>query len=215
MKKTVSLVMALLLTAMLICSCSLGLTKSDVVGSWIADSLFNEEDLVAYLENMGFAESEIALAPRNVLKFVEKYTFNEDGTYKMQYSAEDTKASFLEYYDIFIGVIYSNIASLEDVYGEGAAESFESLDDFKGFYAYIYEFDTYDDYLEAVWDEVVVNFNGMDGTPLEEGTYTVESEQINFKMAGDTEFQYVNAKLGEDGKLTLEYTNSTAVLTKK
>ena len=211
MKKYVSLALVAVLLVSLLAGCSLfGLSKEDVLGTWVTVKSDTQEEAMGLLENIDAYEEEIALADVNCLEYVKIVEFREGGTYYFRYDVEGTKACVREFYETYFDALYEGRATLEEVYGEDFVSMSQA--EFRQYFAGIYGFVDYIEMLDN-FAEIAYDYEALE-EPMETGTYTVEGDQILTTISGEHKEEAMGAEL-EDGVLTLTYVDGVEVYTKK
>lgn len=209
MKKIITLFLALILLCSLLTACGGG-TDVDLSGTWEAVYYYDSESVLAELENLDFYEEEIALMDLSTMGFCEVLQLNADMTYTLGCDAIRSRELVEEFYQAAFADLYENREQLQDIYEEDFVSMTE--DEFRLFYANMYGASTF--------ESLMYMFAGTadDYAHLEEGneagTYRVMLNRIFFTVDGSTEEEYVTFTLGEDGALTLEFTDSTVTYTK-
>ena len=211
MKKYMSVALAAVLLVSLLAGCSLfGLSKDDVLGTWVTVKPDTQEEAMGLLENIDAYEEEIALADVNCLEYVKLVEFRENGTYYFRYDVEGTKACVRDFYDTYFNALFEGRATLEEAYGEDFVSMTQA--EFRQYFATIYG---YTDYIEMLDDfaQIAYDYEALE-EPMETGTYSVEGDQILTTVSGEYKEEAMGAKL-EDGVLTLTYVDGVEVYTKK
>ena len=211
MKKYMSVALVAALLVSLLAGCSLfGLSKDDVLGTWVTVKPDTQEEAMGLLENIDAYEEEIALADVNCLEYVKIVEFREGGTYYFRYDVEGTKACVRDFYDTYFNALFEGRATLEEAYGEDFVSMTQA--EFRQYFATIYG---YTDYIEMLDDfaQIAYDYEALE-EPMETGTYSVEGDQILTTVSGEYKEEAMGAKL-EDGVLTLTYVDGVEVYTKK
>ena len=211
MKKYMSVALVAALLVSLLAGCSLfGLSKDDVLGTWVTVKPDTQEEAMGLLENIDAYEEEIALADVHCLEYVKIVEFRENGTYYFRYDVEGTKACVRDFYDTYFNALFEGRATLEEAYGEDFVSMTQA--EFRQYFATIYG---YTDYIEMLDDfaQIAYDYEALE-EPMETGTYSVEGDQILTTVSGEYKEEAMGAKL-EDGVLTLTYVDGVEVYTKK
>lgn len=210
MKKTFALLLCICML-FLLCACESGPSATDLLcGTWNTKVAMDEDYVRDLLHDLSFDDAEIAYADLQGLVYVENITFRSDRTYSIATPEAETRALTRSWYADFFNRIYAHLSELEDVYGEGAAEYYTSVDMFEDFYAELFEVDSFDTLLDEFVEESF-NFDAFDE---ETGTFTVESGKIHMTVTGASEAEFVTYTLVEN-TLTLTYAeNEISVYTK-
>ena len=211
MKKYLSFVLAAVMLMGLLTGCSMfGLSKEDVLGSWVTVRPDTQEEATALLENIDAYDEEIALADLDCLEYVKNVEFHDDGTYCFRYDVDGTMACVRAFYDTYFNALYEGRATLEEVYGEEFVAMTQA--EFRQYFADIYG---YTDYIEMLDDFALIayDYEALE-EPYETGTYRVKDDNILTTITGEYEEEAMGAKL-EEGVLTLTYIDGVEVYTKK
>lgn len=203
MKKYIALALVLVMVLTL---SACGLSKDELCHRWTMMDNFDEDEARETLAAYGFYDEEIALADLNSIGAVRYLTFTKDGNYSYSYDEAASTAKMVTYYDNLLTTIYNNLDSLVEIYGEGVKDEYTE-EEFKDLYAYIYDFETYDDLLNAMAEDT---FDFSDAG--EKGTYKISGSKVTMYVNGTGDGEYVNCTI-ENNTLTVRYTNATEIYT--
>ncbi len=196
-----TLLAMLLLLGMTACDSILNSkNQKALVGYWKDGIQCTEEENRKTLENLDFYEDEIALCDLSATNYLHYYVrFNEDGTFEDGIDFNSTKTSMMAYLSEYcFPRMYEGRAELGDLYGVDLTVATE--DEFKQFYADLYEKETYYDLLVYL-SEVASDYTS------DAGTYRVKGDKIYFTEDGEEE--YATFELNEGVDLTIQYNDMT------
>ena len=208
MKKIITLSLAVLLLCCCLAGC--GGSNVDLSGRWESVFYYDSDSVLAELEALEFYEEEIALLDPSTMGIQEVLLLNEDMTYTITCDAEKSMALVEEYYRNVFAAFYENREQLQELYGEDFVSMTE--DEFNQYYAQLYGAASFDVLIDMIVGEEA-DYAYLEEDP-EVGTYRISLNRIYFTIDGTSEEEYVSFRTGEDGSLTLEYTDSTVVYTK-
>ncbi len=212
-KKAAALLLAILLIASL-AACGEDSTQSKMdalVGTWKMNEYFDADNTKDMLEYFGFDDEELEYADLEGVYLVKLLILNEDKSYSMEYDVAASEAALRNYVDSYINDLYEQKDNLTDIYGEDIVEC-ESIEDFQSFYAWLYDYDTYEEYLDAVIEGMSEGMELSDNVN-ETGVYQVKDDTLEMKVDGESEYEYVDYAISGN-QLTIEYSNVTEVYTK-
>ena len=207
MKKLFAVIMAVL---MMICmtGCEKNI-KCDIVGTWSIDEKVDSNTKKKIVQACGFSEEELEFTDENELFVVKTIKFDKKGNYIVAYDVEKTKEKIKDYFDKYVETLHNNVDKLAEFYGEGSEST--SVDEFKYFIADACEFETFDEFTDAVSGEIVSGYLGNDAT-VEKGTYTEQNGNLVLTDAtGEITTVGLDAK---QDKLTLKYSDGEEEYTK-
>ncbi len=212
-KKIAALLLAVLLIASL-AACGEDSTQSKMdalVGTWKLNEYFDADNTQAMLEYFGFDDEELEYADLEGVYLVKLLILNEDKSYSMEYDVDASEAALRSYVDDYIGKLYEQKDNLTAIYGDEINEC-ETLEDFQSFYAWLYDYDTYEDYLDAVVDGMSEGMELSDNVS-ETGVFQIKDNTLEMKVDGESEYEYVDYAI-DGSQLSIEYSNTTEVYTK-
>ncbi len=207
-------ILALLLSAVLLLSlaaCDFDFDyKGKIVGTWVCRKLESADNKESLLDAIDLYDEEKALvtAPLYTAKTV---TFNEDGSYSFSEDVDGVKAYVRDFYEQMFTQLYEGRAALANTYAEyGEDLSQKTEDEFYQFYADLYSYDSYEQLLDGL-AENVYDYDNFE--PFEQGTFTVGSKKIDFDATTDEDDGVAEYSV-KDGELTITYSDGTEVYTK-
>ncbi|MCQ2433570.1 MAG: hypothetical protein MJ175_13285 [Clostridia bacterium] len=217
MKKILACALCVLFVLAAVCSCgesgpSPYPTKQELVGSWNRKDDFTEEEANTMLTSIGFSEEELPYCPKDVCVY-ELIVFNDDNTYSIGGDPEMSKTAICEYMERVIQALYNNVNNMPETYGEDP--DFQDIQDFKDFYAWFYDYETYADFINGIADYVVDDVFMYSEGPDETGKYTLSAGEINFTADGSVDEEYVKVSYDENRNIVMAYSNATLTYTKK
>ncbi|MBR5381465.1 MAG: hypothetical protein IK136_02475 [Oscillospiraceae bacterium] len=210
MKRFGRIIGLLLAASMLLTLAACGENEKEKIAklayTWETMEYVEPDEAKDILEYFGFEEEELAYADLETMGFVRLMTLTADKTYVQEYDVQKTCDYFRQYFDSYIETLYTHAAELTDVYSESIVEV-EDADEFRQFYAWLFDYDEYDEYLDDVVDEFVEIFELNDNL-IERGTYELDKEKLKLKEEGSDTAEYVVYSV-DDSTLTIEYSNDT------
>ena len=212
-KKAAALLLAIMLIASL-AACGEDSTKSkmdELIGTWKMNEYFDAENTQAMLEYFGFDDEELEYAELEGVYLVKLLILNEDKSYSMEYDVAASEAALRNYVNSYINDLYEQKDNLTDIYGEDIVEC-ESIEDFQSFYAWLYDYDTYEEYLDAVIEGMSEGMELSDNVN-ETGVYQVKDDTLEMKVDGESEYEYVDYAISGN-QLTIDDTAATEIYTK-
>ena len=207
MKRFAALILALcLLLALAACDGASLTTPSlkldDLVGKWQTTYTLEEDVAEELLDYYGFTEEERALIGHDVFKVAQILTIGSDKTYSFEIDGERSRNLVRQSFNSIISLVYDHLGELTDTYGEEMAEEVADLDEFKDYYAWMYDFDSYDEYLDAVVEDFVSEYYDMSSPiDLEHGTFTIDGTDLVMTIDGESEGASVGASLSGNSLL--------------
>lgn len=214
MKKTIVFFALVLAVIMSVTACSGSwLTKDYLCGTWLEDFDLDADQEISVLEYFGFEAEENAYAPGG-LALVSGFEFKADGTYIESYDISECEKAFKSWLDRFMTALYNNRSALTELYGE-EINDVASVDEFKDFQAYVYNFDSYKEFEDAAWAEYDDVMELSTDSFIEAGDYTLEGEEINLRANGESEYLYVKCQKISDTQMTMVFSDYTSQMRKK
>ncbi len=213
-KRILSLILAVLVIASLLCGCETTEDKMNALcGNWYREAVCSEDLATSVLENMDLYEEEIVFADLNSLKLLYIAEFNMDGTYRFYLDEDASIALVRQFLAGVFDALYVNRASLNDTYERDFAAMTE--EEFQQFYADLYsetDFETfldnraenafyYDDPVETgtfyIKDNAMMMTEDVqDGelpSPEESLPYTIDGITLTLRYSDDTHVYSRNA----------------------
>lgn len=208
MKKIITLSLAVLLLCCCLAGC--GGSNVDLTGRWESVFYYDSESIEAELKAWDFYDEEIALLDTGSVGICEVLELNADMTYTITCDAAKTMEMTREFYNNAFTIFYENREQLQSLYEEDFVSMTE--DEFKLYYANLYGASSFDSLMYMLAGTL------DDYAYLEEdaevGTYRISINRIYFTIDGTSEEEYVSFRTGDDGSLTLDYTDTTVTYTK-
>jgi|GEM_PF-6959690 len=210
MKRFGKIIGLLLAASMLLTLAACGESEKDKIAklahTWETMEYIDHDDAAEVLGYFGFDEDEISFADLDTMGFVRTMTLTEDKTYVQEYDVEKSRAYFREYFDTYIGTLYDHVAELTNTYGEDIVEVAD-VEEFKDFYGWLFDFESYDEYLDAVVDDFADVYE-LDDNLIEKGTFELDKDKLKMTEDGADAAEYVVYTV-DDSSLTIEYSNDT------
>lgn len=208
MKKTITLILALLM----LCCCFAGCGDSsvDLTGRWESVYYYDSDSVLAELEALDFYEEEIALLDTGAMGFCDVLLLNADMSYTITNDAAKSRALVEEYYRDVFAIFFENRAQLQDLYGEDFTSMSEA--EFNQYYADLYGAADFDALIDLIVGDVE-DYAHLEEDP-EVGTYRVSLNRIYFTVSGTSTEEYVTFSMEADGTMIVEFTDSTVHYTK-
>lgn len=201
MKKIIS---ALLIGTALISLASCSDRAEALHGDWDTEIAIDEKTVSDILAFYDFTEEEIELCDKSGLTTVKTVSFSEDGEYDFRYDIESTKQHFIDLFDRCMHTVHDNLGSLSDIFG-GVEYGF---DEFADYYAEVYGYESYGEYLGAAANAFVTDYYALGDGEIEHGSYKVSADAIIMTKNDEETPSTLSYTLGEDGVLSLVYTNT-------
>ena len=208
--KYLALLLMAALAAALLCACgpSEGERVAELAGAWIAEYPADEEDVQDLLESNSFYEEEIALVDFSALNYVERLEFTTDKTYSIILPADLFRENVRDFFEMAFDDLYEGRSSLEEVYGITFSDM--TRDEFRQFYAGLYDQADYETLLDALTD-AAYSYDSMG--ELESGTFKVRGDVLDFTAPTEEDSGYADYELSGDS-LTIHYSNGDLVYTR-
>ena len=207
MKKVMSLVLALLMLAAMLCACESKEEKyAALAGTWqmVADD--TEEQALVLLEGIDLYEEELAVVDKTTLQYVWIYEFDTAGNFRQADDIEATKECVRAFYAGVFEDLYENRDGLGELYGEDFAAMDQAA--FQQFYAELYGKDTY----EALLDQFVENaYKWDEWTDYRNGTFTFDGDRLEIEDGAES--YWLEYKI-EGDTLTITYSDGDEVYTR-
>ena len=232
--KMLSLVVAVLMLAALLCGCGSKPEKTEapanagnttmsapeskpepqseaekmeaLVGTWYENATEDESVAQALLESVDLYEEEIACVDLTTLQTVWTVTFTTDKTYQYAYDVDGTKAYARTFLEGAMDAMYENRASLGKLYDADFASA--SKEEFQQFYAELYDVADFSALLDK-WAGECFNYDAL-AEPMEEGTYSIGDGTIDMTVLGETIPRILKYSI-EGDTLTLIYADGVEV----
>lgn len=218
MKKRLFALIALLVTASLLCGCGAVAEAlfddsdkyEELAGTWSSVQQDTVSEATKLLENIDAYPEEMAAADLNCLQYVKTVLFTTENTYRFGYDIDGTKACVRSFFDKYFNDLYEVRTTLNAAYDT----NFDNMtrDEFLQFYAELYSQPNYEALLITLtanayrWEDMM--FEG-----IENGKYTIEGNKIMCTTSGASHAESLPYTI-EGNQLTLKYSNATEVYTK-
>ena len=201
MKRLTALLICLAALLALLAGCSGGekVTITNFVGEWENKYEMSEGEVPEMLTYFGFSDEEQKFIDEKLFYLVQIFAVSEDGSYRFFISGERSLAALREGFSNVLRALYDKRQYLTDLYGEDVLEM--DFDKFCEGYAWIYEMDSVDEYLDAVTDEMKEFYSLDEDLELERGTMTVEKDRLAMTVEGESQAERLGYTFGEQSLL--------------
>lgn len=179
-----------------------------LAGTYVTEKQFEAADVEDLLTDFDFYPEEIALVELDTLSMPKYAEFREDKTYTFYYDTDTFKANVEALFRQAFGAMYDGRSQLSAVYEVDMDAMTE--EEFQAFYAELYSQESFDALVLALTEE---SFDySVLAQDTENGTFTIENEQILCTIMGHSTAEGMGYKL-EGETLTLTYSNDVEVYT--
>lgn len=207
--KHMKIILALVLTAALLCGCGAGLKIGDLAGEWTMTAPADEEEAGYLMDMIELYDEERAFVDATSLEYVASVKFDEEGNYSFHYDVEANKECVRAFYAGVVEALFENRAALTDIYGTDVNDM--TLEEFQAFYGLTYGFASYDimmtRFVDNAYDYTVL------AEPLETGTFKIVGNSLLCTITGQTESESLGCEL-EGDTLKLIYADAEEVYTR-
>lgn len=185
----------------------------DLVGSWQSTFPLDEEEAEELLDYFGFTEEERDIIDHDVFQLAQIFTVGADKTYSFAIDGERSRSMIRQSFNSILGQVYDHLGELEDTYGEGIAEEFADLAEFKEYYASIYDLESYDAFLDEVVGDFLDYYSLDTPIVLESGTFTIKGDEFEMTEEGETDPENLGYSLSGN-TLLLTYSDGEELYTR-
>ncbi len=183
-----------------------------LTGKWVMTEEIPKESVADLLTYFNFTDEEKALAELTGMGIACVVRFTEDGRYSYEYDFAATVESVKAYYDRFISRLFDKRGELTATYGDDVLERCPTIEEFRAFYAYMFNKESYEAMLEAMAAESL-DYQYLEGT-LETGRYTVSLDgTLNLTADNSSTTYTVGYEFGEN-TLKLIYSDGDETYTR-
>ncbi len=185
----------------------------DLVGKWQTVYQLGEEETDELLEYYGFTEEERDVIDDDVFQLAEIFTVNSDRTYSFALEGEQSRSLLRQSFNKILSQVFEHREELFDTYGEEIMD-IEDLAEFKERFAGIYDYGSYDEYLDAAVEHLITVYYDMSSPiELETGTFTLETGMFSMTVDGESTAENLSFTL-TGNTLLLTYSDGEELYTR-